>query len=90
MSGGPKRRGRYTHEVGASWDRVASDDRSANASDEFLAGHDLLAHQVAASLGLDLVLDVAGSETGADVLGNSARNHGGTTEAVPDVSVVGR
>ena len=41
----------------------------------------MLAHQVTAALGLHLVLNVACSETGADVLLDGAGDVGRTTEA---------
>ena len=77
-----------THEVRASRDGVAGNDCSADAGHELLAGDDLLAHKVTAALGLHLVLNVAGGETGADVLGDGARDHGRATESVTVVECV--
>ena len=76
-----------THEVRASRNGVAGNDRGADAGHELLAGDNLLAHEVTATLGLDLVLNVAGSETSADVLGDRAGNHGWATETIAVVSI---
>lgn len=70
------------YEVRALRNRVASNHCSADASDELLPRDDLLAHQVAAALGLYLILNVARSETSADVLGDSATDHGRSTETI--------
>jgi hypothetical protein len=78
------------HKVGAARDLVARDDGGADAGDELLAGHDLFAEEVAAALGLDLVLDVARSDAGAVVLEDGARNRGRATEASVGVSDDGR
>lgn len=70
----------YTHEVGATGDRIAGDDSGSDALEELLAGDDLLAHQVAAALGLHLILDVHACYSCASILGYSTSDHGGTTE----------
>jgi len=49
---------RFTHEIRVSGECVACKDGGTDASDELFARHDLLAHEMSASLGLDLVLDV--------------------------------
>ena len=72
---------RKTHEVRAFRNGIAGNDRCTDAGHELLAGDNLLAHEVTATLGLDLVLNVAGSETSANVLGDRPGNHGRATEA---------
>jgi hypothetical protein len=67
-------------EVRTTRDLVTSDDGSANAGDELLAGHDLLAEEMSAALGLHLILNMAGSDAGAVVLEDGAGDHGGSTE----------
>ena len=47
-----------TYEVGISGEVVPSNHSGADSLQELLARDDLFAHQVTASLGLDLVLNV--------------------------------
>ena len=70
-----------TYKVGVAGDRVARNDCCADAGEELLAGNNLLAHQVSATLRLNLVLDVARRETDAGVLGHRARDIGRAAES---------
>ena len=71
-----------TYEVGASGNRVTGDDCSADAGDELFTRDDLFSHEMTAALRLDLVLDVACGEPGADILSDSASDHSCATETI--------
>lgn len=70
-----------TYEIGVSRDRIASNDSSADTSEEFLTRHDLFAHEVTAAFSLDLVLNVHASNSSGDVLADSASDVGRATES---------
>jgi len=70
-----------TYEVRATRDRVTSNDGRADARQELLARNNLLAHQMAASFGLDLIFNVEASNASCDVLSHGAGDVGGPTKA---------
>lgn len=70
-----------TYEIGVSWDGIAGNDSSADTGEEFFARHDLFAHEVAAALSLDLILNVHTSNAGGDVLADGASDIGRATES---------
>jgi hypothetical protein len=61
---------------------VACKNCRPDASDEFLAGDDLLPKQVTTALGLNLVFDMKASDTGPGVFCDGPGNVGGATESV--------
>jgi hypothetical protein len=61
---------------------VACKNCRPDASDEFLAGDDLLPKQVAAALGLNLILDMEASDTGPGVFCDGPGNVGWASESV--------
>jgi hypothetical protein len=56
------------NKVRSSWDGIAGYDGSTDAGEELFARHNLLAHQVAAALGLDLIFNMASGNPGPGVL----------------------
>ena len=73
-----------TYEVRATRDRVTSNDGRADARQELLARNNLLAHQMAASFGLDLIFNVEASNASGDVLSHGAGDVGGPTKSRKD------
>lgn len=75
------KKGLKAYEIRASGNLITGNDSSPDPGEELLPRDNLLAHEMTASLGLHLILNVHSSNTSPVVLLYGAGNVDGTTEA---------